>query len=213
MCASGDRTLAKVSEPLGDDEIHVWWLAYQRERGRAPLRRVLSAYLGEPAETLVLHEGPYGRPALAAPHHELAFNWSHSGHRAALAVARGIAPGIDVERLRPRPRGLEIAQRFFYAPESEALGRLEPSRRDEAFLSLWTAKEAVLKALGRGLAFGLDRLQFSVPPEPVRLLRLEGDDAAAWQVETLSLDPTHIATLAWRGPPRRIRLMTLAETA
>jgi 4'-phosphopantetheinyl transferase len=210
MRTTDDRTPAKVAEPLRDDEIHVWWLDYRREHGRAPLRAVLAAYLGEPPEALVFAEGEHGRPALAAPHDGLAFNWSHSGGRAVLAVARGIAPGIDLERLRPRPRALEIAGRYFCADEAAALAALPPAQRDDAFLALWTAKEAVLKATGRGLAFGLDRLHFAMSPTAVRLLRLDGDDAGAWQLHPLDPDPGHVATLAWRGPPRRIRRRALA---
>jgi 4'-phosphopantetheinyl transferase len=213
MRTTDGQTPAKVPEPLRDDEVHVWWLDYRRELGRAPLRAVLAAYLGEAPDTLVLHTGEHGRPALAPPHDPLAFNWSHSGDRAVLAVARGIVPGIDLERLRPRPRALEIARRYFCPDEAAALAALEPARRDDAFMALWTAKEAVLKATGRGLAFGLDRLHFTLPPAPLRLLRLEGDDAAAWQLQSFVPDAAYVATLAWRGAARRIRLRTLAGTA
>jgi len=208
MQTVASRTPSKVAEPLHDDEIHVWWLDYRREHGRAPLRAVLATYLDAAPEALAFLEGEHGRPALAGPHAGLAFNWSHSGDHALLAIARGIQPGIDLERLRPRPRALDLARRYFCADEVDALAALEPERRDDAFLALWTAKEAVLKATGRGLAFGLDRLQLTVPPAPSRLLRLDGDDATAWQLQSLAAAAGHVASLAWRGPPRRIRLLT-----
>ena len=207
MHTAASRTSSKVAEPLRDDEIHVWWLDYRREHGRAPLRAVLAAYLDATPESLAFLEGEHGRPTLAGPHAGLAFNWSHSGDHALLAIARGIQPGIDLERLRPRPRALDLARRYFCADEAAALAALEPERRDDAFLALWTAKEAVLKATGRGLAFGLDRLQLAAPPAPARLLRLDGDDAAAWQLQSLETRPGHVASLAWRGPPRRVRLL------
>src|SRR3546814_6405959 len=61
-----------------------------------------------------------------------------------------IVPGIDLERQRPRARALEIAERYFSADEAAALAALPAADRSVAFLELWTAKEAVLKALGRG---------------------------------------------------------------
>jgi 4'-phosphopantetheinyl transferase len=212
MQTTDGQTATEIAQHLLDDEIHVWRLGYRRERGRAPLLALLAAYLGEPPESLILINGEHGRPALAAPHESLAFNWSHSGDRALLAIARGVAPGIDLERWRPRPRALEIAQRFFCTDEAAALAKLDAKQLTSAFLELWTAKEAVLKALGHGIAFGLDRLRFAVPPAIPGLLWLDEDDASQWQLQRLPADGEFVATLAWRGSPRRIRTWTLAAT-
>ena len=100
-----DGTLpAKVAEHLRDDEVHVWRLPYSPATGRAPLLGLLGAYLGRPAGSVRLASGEHGRPAFAEVS-ALDFNWSHSGALAVVAVARGVAPGIDIERVRPRPRG------------------------------------------------------------------------------------------------------------
>ena len=210
MQTTDGQTTAKIAQHLLDDEIHVWRLGYRRELGRAPLRALLADYLGQPPETLVLVDGEYGRPALAAPHDALAFNWSHSGDRALLAIARGIAPGVDIERRSTRPRALEIAQRYFCAEEADALAMLDVTQLPSAFMELWTAKEAVLKALGRGIAFGLDRLRFAVSPAAPDLLWLDQDDVSQWQLRRLPDDGEFVAALAWRGAPRRIRMWTLA---
>lgn len=213
MRTTDGQTPAKVAEQLRDDEIHVWRLGYRHAWGRAPFRALLGAYLGRPAEAVALVEGAHGRPVLAEAGQPWAFNWSHSGDQAVLAIARGVEPGIDLERLRARPRALEIAQRYFCAEEAQALAALDATRRDAAFLELWTAKEAVLKAIGRGLAFGLQRLCLAVPPLPPALLWLDGDDAAQWQLRHVAVDAAHVAMLAWRGAPRRVRAWTLAATA
>lgn len=204
-------TLANVAEGLHDDEIHVWHLAYRAQSGRTPLRRVLAAYLGVRAIDVLLTEGEHGRPMLAPVHEQsLGFNWSHSGEHALIAVGRHISPGIDIERQRARPRALEIARRYFTADESTALSLLPADQRHLAFLELWTAKEAVLKALGRGIAFGLHRLSISSGAGALDLQRLEGHDTAAWQLRRLEPGPALIAALAWRGEPRRIRQGSLA---
>lgn len=212
MTAARLPTLANVAEHLRDDEIHVWRLDYHPRDGRGPLRAVLAAYLGLPADRVVLAEGAYGRPVLAGGHDpSLDFNWSHSGADALVAVGRHVAPGVDLECLRPRPRALAIAERYFSAEEAAALAALPPTARSAAFLELWTAKEAVLKALGRGLAFGLDRLSIAGTAERPSLQRLEGDDAAAWQLRRLAIAPGLVATLAWRGGERQVRFGTLAS--
>jgi 4'-phosphopantetheinyl transferase len=210
MQTTDDQAVATVAQHLPDDEIHVWQLSYQRDLGREPLRALLSAYLGQPPGDLNLVVGEHGRPALAAPHTALEFNWSHSGERALLAIARGVTPGIDLERKRLRTHVLDIAERFFCPEEAAALAMLDDVQRRDAFLELWTAKEAVLKALGRGIAFGLDRLRFAVAPAIPTMLWLDGDDASQWQLHPLPTDSDFFATLAWRGAPRRVRRWTLA---
>lgn len=214
MIEAHAQPLAKLAEHLRDDEIHVWQLPYQPRLGRAPLRAILGAYLGLDGEQVMLAEGEHGRPALADAHDRpLGFNWSHSGGDALVAVARALAPGVDLEQLRERPRALAIARRYFTRDEAAALGALPAAARAAAFLQLWTAKEAVLKALGRGIAFGLDRLSIASSEQQLTLQRLDGEDIRAWQLQRLPLDGRLVGALAWRGNARRIRLGTLASSA
>jgi 4'-phosphopantetheinyl transferase len=213
MMTTDGQTPTKVAERLGDDEIHVWRLGYDHHRGRAPLLAMLGAYLGVPEDAVRLEQEAHGRPLLAAVHGErFSFNWSHSNDQALIAIARGITPGIDLERVREHPRAIEIARRYFSADEVALLEHVAPELRDRLFLEIWTAKEAVLKALGRGIAFGLDRLSIGGSSELPLLGRLEGHAAEQWQLRRLELDPMHIGTLAWHGEPRRVRLWTLAGT-
>lgn len=189
---------------VANDVVHLWHFPYERAQGRAPLLDILARYVGRTAEEIRLVAGEHGRPRLAdEPAATLDFNWSHCADHAAVALARGLAPGIDIERLDERTNALRLAQRYFHPAEIAALVALPAQARSRAFLELWTAKEALLKALGRGLAFGLHRLHVSGGPAP-RLLALEGDDPAAWQLHRPSLDGAHIAALAWRGGRRRL---------
>jgi 4'-phosphopantetheinyl transferase len=205
--------VAGIASSLDDKCVHVWLLSHLKSRGREPLRALLGVYLGLPAEEVVLIEGEHGRPELAPPWSQfLHFNWSHSGDKAIIVVALGLAPGVDIERIRPRPRSAELAERFFHPDEAAALLALDESIRERAFLRLWTGKEAVLKALGRGIAFGLHRLHLSVSPAASSLLWLDGDDAAQWQLQRLEVDPGYVASVAWRGPSRVVHSWTLAES-
>lgn len=85
------------------------------------------------------------------------FNLSHSGDYVALAF--GDAPlGVDIERVRRA--NLTLAKRFFAGEEyADLTGRPEEERAD-LFCRMWTGKEAVAKASGKGLAIPLD--SFSV---------------------------------------------------
>jgi 4'-phosphopantetheinyl transferase len=64
---------------------------------------------------------------------------------------------------------------------------------------LWCAKEAVLKAHGRGLAFGLHRLAFAERDGALALVRADSalGDAADWQLREFVPHPGYRAALAW----------------
>jgi 4'-phosphopantetheinyl transferase len=177
------------------------------QRGEPQVRHLLADWLGDPAAIPPLARDSWGRPRLLAPHADRDAGWSHSGERLLLALGRDVILGVDLERLRPRPRALELAQRYFAAGETDRLHALAPEQRELAFLRLWCAKEAVLKAHGRGLAFGLHRLEFGsddpAPDAPLRLLASDPELGAPddWHLHEWIPQPGYLATLAWRPRP------------
>ena len=76
------------------------------------------------------------------------------------AVAPQGEIGIDVQLPSLRQWNMEIARRYFCAAEYERL-RGAPA---DAFYMLWVLKEAYLKALGCGLAGGLDLIECRIEP-------------------------------------------------
>lgn len=141
-----------------------------------------------------------GRPQLQVSHPFHDCNWSHSGDGLLVALAQGVRVGVDIERERPRPRAVALAQRYFTVEEAAWLGATAETERDRAFLRLWCAKEAVLKAHGHGLAFGLHRLRFEARDDALRLVAC--DEAlgrpAQWQLHELTPAPGYLGMLAWR---------------
>lgn len=198
--------------PLADDEIHLWFcelladeLLAARAAAQAFLLRLLAQYLGHEVGGGDLTTGAHGKPLLTTG--RLSFNLSHSGGAAAVALARGVEVGVDLES-PARPRSVaRLARRYFCVSEAQALAALAPDEREAAFLRLWTAKESVLKALGRGLAFGLDRLEFDLTSAvPVlRRIAAEGGDVTLWHVATLPLASPRVGHVAWHGEPRQLR--------
>jgi 4'-phosphopantetheinyl transferase len=112
---------------------------------------------------------------------------SHCDDLAVYAFAVGPEVGIDVEAIRPVHEADAIAARFFSPRENEAYGRLAPRDKTLGFLSCWTRKEAVVKALGKGLRMPLDRFDAS---------RLPG----GWHLESFSPLPGFIAAVASHQP-------------
>lgn len=197
--------------PLDESEIHIWRTAWSGGAGDAAFADLVAAYagLGAPA----IDRGEHGKPHLPAPFDTLGFNWSHSGDVAVLAVGRGPAGfevGVDVEIVRPRVRALELSRRFFAPAETETLEALPDDEVLAAFLTLWTAKEAVLKAHGGGLSYGLHRVSFSLNEGIAHASAFDGDVAPAsdWCVHALELAPTLVSAVAWRGHERTVRVFT-----
>lgn len=71
----------------------------------------LAHELGLDEAALAMARDVHGRPRLAGDGFDV--SWSHSGDRLLVALGEGVQVGADLERERPRPRALPLAQRFF----------------------------------------------------------------------------------------------------
>jgi 4'-phosphopantetheinyl transferase len=80
----------------------------------------------------------------------LAVSLSHSDGWAAAAVQRGSGPlGFDLERIEARSRA--FIEEYLTSSEREFVGTGPESERTWRATLVWSAKEAVMKALGQGL--------------------------------------------------------------
>ena len=129
---------------------------------RAFLRRVLAGYLGLRAGDIHYRLTEHRRPELD-PRCGVTFSTSHADGLAVVAVARRPRLGLDVERIRIVPNVAQLADGVLSAAERASVQPLEEPRRSEAFLRLWTRKEAYAKALGTGLSMSLDALDLGGP--------------------------------------------------
>ncbi|TDK22691.1 4'-phosphopantetheinyl transferase superfamily protein [Luteimonas aestuarii] len=182
--------------------VHCAWMPHRRGTPTAPLVQpwlALQLAVDEPA--LGVWRDTHGRPHLAAGHAGLDINWSHSGDQLLVALGRGVRVGADLELLRPRPRAMVLAARFFTPGEAATLQALPAALQEDAFVRLWCAKEAVLKAHGRGIVFGLHRLEFVADGDAWRLDRCDPalGTPADWTLHAFAPMPGFLATLAWRA--------------
>ncbi len=138
---------------------------------RGVLRRLIGHYLQMPPAEVAFQYGPQGKPQLrdAAPP-RLCFNLAHSGDLALYAFARDCRLGVDIEWSREVLEAMSIARKYFTPAESEHL-QATGANRMAAFFRLWTRKEAVIKAVGTGIATPL--WEFDVSGT--------ASDSASWQ--------------------------------
>jgi 4'-phosphopantetheinyl transferase len=168
---------------------------------RGQVRGILAGYLEARPADLRFRYGSRGKPALESPWSESAirFNVSNSDDLALLAVALDRELGVDVEHIR-EPRDFEnLAAQFFAASEVAQLRSLPHEQRLEGFYRLWTRKEAVLKAVGTGLAFPLDKVVVTLDRnQAARVVAYDDDPVAAsqWWLLNLAPVPQYIGALA-----------------
>jgi 4'-phosphopantetheinyl transferase len=80
------------------------------------------------------------------------------------------------------------------------LAELEPADWTQRFFTLWTCKEAVVKALGRGLSVPLDSFDIALGRgERPEVGRWEVPDAAAKRLQLCCFEPAsgYVAALAF----------------
>ncbi|MCR4806674.1 MAG: 4'-phosphopantetheinyl transferase superfamily protein [Lachnospiraceae bacterium] len=115
--------------------------------------------------------GPYGKPYLK-DREDVFFNVSHSGDLAVCVTGKGPV-GIDVQEIKGTKEGL--AQRFFSKEENHSLAGLTKEEREKAFFSLWSLKEAYIKAEGKGLSIPLDSFSILLKGSEIKLY-IEGEE-------------------------------------
>lgn len=132
---------------------------------RLGLREALGELLDVHPSALRFGKDANGRPMLISHAHSdmrnaLDFNVSHSGDYALIALAKGRRVGVDIESLDRRINWHKLAPVVFAPLDRAYVMSLPEHLRVDAFYKAWTAKEALLKALGTGLASEMAR--FSV---------------------------------------------------
>jgi 4'-phosphopantetheinyl transferase len=171
------------------------------------LRAVLAGYAGCPPEALAFTQRcmacgstAHGRPEVAQPvaARDLRFSLSHAGARVLLAVARGLEVGLDVEKVTGAP---DLDPAFFAPGEREVLAKLEGPARDAAFFTLWTRKEAYLKAVGHGLTEAMGQVDVARDHEAPKATFDPGGPGGGkgWTFRSLDAGKGYAAALAVPG--------------
>lgn len=149
--------------------------------GRASLRYLLGERLGLASTVVPLQRNAFGKPQLPEPT-SLYFSISHSGSWIIIAVgARSV--GADVEKIDPGFKYAEVAAfHFSDAAQRTIQASVEPLI---TFYSLWTRREAVAKASGRGLSYFEEGGQQSV-----------GEEQDKWAVRSFEVAAGYLGALA-----------------
>jgi len=172
---------------------------------RGGLRRILATYCGTRAASLAFQTGEHGKPSLADCPVPIEFNISHAGDYVLIGITTGAECGVDIEQPRSRKSEEGIAERFFCPREVEWLRRTEIG-----FVRLWTMKEAIIKAVGRGLSMPLsdvDVTDIADGQSSSITLNTSGLDSKTLWLRELNLVEGYAAAVAVVGTEHGVRLL------
>jgi 4'-phosphopantetheinyl transferase len=194
-------------------------LRHERDRtlfrwARSLVRTVLASYLDCPCQDVQFAANEFGKPILLADGPPpLYFNLTHSRGAIALAVSGEREVGIDIEeRYRPVDY-LALAERFFAQPEACHLRGLHPNELPDAFLAIWTLKEAFVKGIGRGLTFPLEAFCFEMNGSQLTAFRPLADFVERdWHFHQFDLGDRHRGALAVCGDGATIEMRDWSAT-
>jgi 4'-phosphopantetheinyl transferase len=169
---------------------------------RAALRKLLARELGSSPEAVAFTVGPHGKPRLDGGDPTVRFNLSHSADLALIAIARRAEVGVDLERIRPRRDLGGVAKRVFTEAEREAVA----VGGDGAFYRHWVAKEAFVKATGRGITSLRSFEVLLEAPGGARFMHIAGDveEAGRWTLAPLDAGPGFAAAAVVEAREARV---------
>ncbi len=167
-------------------------------RGR--LKQLLAGYIGIAPSDIQFETGRYGKPRLAGTTIDdgLVFNISHSGAMALIAISTNNALGIDIERINTRHNLQGMAQRCFSNQELNNWNQLTEPHKTTQFYAYWCAKEAFLKATGRGLALGMEHCVVDIE-QPCFISLPESHQICDWQIQCVNVGNDYRAFVVENG--------------
>jgi len=173
--------------------------------GRGALRILLAAATNLQPQAVPLIAGPNEKPEL--PNTNLAFNVTHSAGVILIALRRNGAVGIDLEHINPTMHFAEVAASTFTPTENLHLTSIaDPTPRRRAFYQLWTRKESVIKADGRGLTLPLS--SFEIPPSSSQPIAITiPHPSKTFYVTDLPIEDTFAAAIALDTPANTTKLL------
>lgn len=165
-------------------------------------RTVLGAYLEKSPGQLSFDRAGSGKPQLCDQ--SLQFNLSHTGDAVIMAVSRNASVGIDLESRNRNIDESALAAACLSVEETHALDAIAAAQRKSRLLQQWTRKEALLKALGTGLAHDPCKLNLGLTMDGQYMTRVHYA-GQAWLLTDIALGKAWLASIAFEGEPKTLR--------
>ena len=154
---------------------------------RGVLRQILASYLDLKPQKIIIKTANYGKPYLT--NGTLNFNLSHTGNQFVIAVSDTGDVGIDIEQYRDKKSISGLVKKCFSKVEQDYWNNLSEQQKNIMFYRFWVRKESFVKAVGRGIALGLDQCIIN-PEEQDYFLEIPSEygQASSWRIIDVPID-------------------------
>lgn len=174
--------------------------------GRGLIRCALACYLETRPHTIQFAANLHGKPSITDD--VVHFNYAHSADRLMLAVCADAPVGIDIEAIKPLPDVAGLARQLFAPQEITALEAVPRDQVTRTFYTLWTRKEAYLKAQRIGLTRELDSFAVSAG-DPAVILYDQAADVRDWSLYAFDPGAGCVGAVAVQQPSDRCQIVTI----
>ncbi|XP_068121070.1 L-aminoadipate-semialdehyde dehydrogenase-phosphopantetheinyl transferase [Hyperolius riggenbachi] len=181
--------------------------------GRLLMRKLIAEKLHVPWDKIRLDRTAKGKPFLASPFPpelpKFNFNVSHQGEYAVLAAEPELQVGVDIMKTDLPGSGsteefFRLMHRQFTDREWHSIKGMDGSWAQlDMFYRHWTLKESFIKAIGVGLGFNLQRIEFEVSPLKMEVGKVYSEtkmyldeEPEQWTFQEMLLDDKHHVAVA-----------------
>ncbi len=165
---------------------------------RGALREILASYLDIAEDKIELKTAEHGKPFIA--NNPVHFNLSHTANKFVLAITNFSEVGVDLEQYKERKSFSGLVNKCFSEQERQYWYALPEDKKVQMFYRFWVRKEAFVKAVGRGIALGLDQCVIN-PDDHARFLNIPDSYGVAndWKIQDVELNENDFCALVVRN--------------
>ncbi|XP_070800052.1 L-aminoadipate-semialdehyde dehydrogenase-phosphopantetheinyl transferase isoform X1 [Pituophis catenifer annectens] len=182
--------------------------------GRLMIRKLIAERLKIPWNKIQLQRTSQGKPVLintlSSTQSNFSFNVSHQGNYTVLAAEPDCQVGIDIMKTTMPGSGsipdfFQLMKRQFTEEEWRVIKSMKNEWLQlDMFHRHWALKESFVKAIGVGIGFDLQRIEFNVSPVELEvgktynetIVHLDGEEEKEWTFEETRLDDCHHIAVA-----------------
>jgi len=173
---------------------------------RLMTRRIIGKLLDLQPKDLQFCLEENGKPRLdnsSLGGHDIRFNISHSKRLIVWGITRGIDIGVDTESFGDMIFPFEMNEEVFTASEIKSLSSTSLTTMNKTAYTLWTLKEALVKATGQGISSFINQFGFNLNFNGIINLHtpeISNIDQENWSFLSYQIQTSEIISVCIRKP-------------